>query len=654
MTATFTSKLDSIIDTVVLAAGSDHNRLATALRTASGIPVLVVGSGGSSIAAEFLAACRTGLGHAPTVVVTPMSYVLEKGRPPSTPAWFFSASGENPDILAAFKTAIVDGAAHVDVVTSGAGGALARAAANLAGRRPTPSVHICPVADPKDGFLATHSVVSACASIVLAADAVAGSPSLRDRQASLLDAAGGHLAHDARTRLRNVEFAEFADRDTLLLLHDPSLTAAAVLIETSFWEAGIGAVQRTDFRNFAHGRHVWLSRHPGRTFVLALTCGGSETYWNAIRSEIPANIPSAHLDFGPSGRGNLFEAVVAALCVVEAAGATKGIDPGRPGVADFGRRIFERDDLLAHGRKEDPSTRRKARAEVRVDATGRETTDWTRQRERFLTELAAAEFRAIVLDYDGTVVTTPERLEPPRCEILAALRRLSDAGLHLGFATGRGGSVGEMLRLHLPKKMHREILVGYYNGAHIVSLDVDIGEHPPKADPAIGAFHDALCAERDLFVGDWRPKAGTLQITIPFAKLASPADAFERLVQLLGSVSWGFGPTPWMTRSAHSVDIVSHGAGKLRVVEEAKRRVGDRLAGVLCIGDSGDCQGNDHDLLEGPLGLSVDAVCHRHDACWNLLPAEMAGPDGLMRILNAISLSEKGTARLDVSALFTN
>ena len=46
----------------------------------------------------------------------------------------------------------------------------------------------------------------------------------------------------------------------------------------------------------------------------------------------------------------------------------------------------------------------------------------------------------------GTVVSTDRRLEPPAAEILSDIQRLVDAGLSIAFATGRGGSIGEMLR----------------------------------------------------------------------------------------------------------------------------------------------------------------------------------------------------------------
>lgn len=654
MTPVFTSKLNCLCETVVLAVEADHRRLATALQACSTSPVFAVGSGGSAVAAEFFAACRTSLGHPLTAIVTPMSYVLEAAGMPGMPTWLFSSSGENHDIIAAFDAASGQHGAEVDVLTSNPMGALVAAASDAGSLRTSTSrVHLAPVADQKDGFLATHSLVSAAASMMLAADAHAGALPLRERRAQLLDVAARSLSAEARTDLRLRQISSLADRDTLLLLHDPRLAAAAVLIETSFWEAGICAVQRTDFRNFAHGRHVWLARHGNRTFVLALTSEQSRDAWAGIQRELPEYVPSAHLDFGRAGRAALFEAVLSSLSVVEAAGALKGVDPGRPGVAEFGRRIFERSDLRVVVARDDTSTRRKRRAEAQVDPPGRQSTDWPERRDEFIADLGGAEIRALVLDYDGTVVATHERLRPPRADIFDALVALADHGVLIGFATGRGGSVGEVLRAHVPARLHDSILVGYYNGAHVVPLAIDIEKRPPHPDAAVAAIHVRLCTEAGLFVGGWLPKCGPLQITIPFDRLVAREKAVERITAVANALtSDGTSlSVVRVLRSGHSIDICPTWASKLRVVEESRRLLGDAGATVLCVGDSGDCQGNDHELLGGDLGLSVDRVCHRDGSCWNLLPPGISGPDGLVRVLSAIRPIRHGTVQLDVSAL---
>jgi hypothetical protein len=343
MTVVFSSKLDQVGETVKLAVDHDHRGLAAAMKAYSTVSVVAVGSGGSAIVAEFFATCRASLGHPPTAVMTPMAMVLDAATATSTPTWLFSASGANSDILAAFDAALVKRSSGVDVLTSVSGGALATRALTSIGRdRPVPRLHLAPVVDQKDGFLATHSTASAAVALTVASDELAGMPPLKDRRKSLLEDCSRILSRAFREDLRENQLAALSGRDTVFVLHDPHLSAAAVLVETSFWEAGICSVQRSDFRNFAHGRHVWMARHPDRTFILALTCDRSLEAWDNIRDELPVDIPSAHFNFGRPTRGAVFAGVLTSLGIVEAAGALKGIDPGRPGVADFGRRIFDR------------------------------------------------------------------------------------------------------------------------------------------------------------------------------------------------------------------------------------------------------------------------------------------------------------------------
>jgi D-arabinose 5-phosphate isomerase GutQ len=343
MKGLYSSKLDHLTATVQLACRADCRDLSRALAKHCEYPVLAIASGGSVVSAEFLAAGRVSLNCAPTLVITPMSYVLG-AVVRDVPAWLFSASGQNNDILAALEVTRSIPAPRVNIVTSGPDGSLAQL-----GRDFGAHVHLVPVVDPRDGFLSTHSIVSAAVSLAIAvADATSSSVSKRvDR---MLNDAEHILSEQSRNAVQS-EVASLARRSTLFLLHDPRLSAAAVLVETSCWEAGLCAVQRTDFRNFTHGRHVWMAQNADQTFILALTSEGSHQAWTSIASALPSNVSTAHFDFGRSDCEDLFEAILLMMVFVEAAGVLKDIDPGRPGVPEFGRRIFDTPDLVAEARR---------------------------------------------------------------------------------------------------------------------------------------------------------------------------------------------------------------------------------------------------------------------------------------------------------------
>lgn len=642
MTPVFSSKLDTLVDTIELACRNDHGFLAEAMETAALYPIAAVGSGGSVVAAEFLSSCRSWLQHAPTAVCTPMAFVLDPVLP-QWGVWLFSASGENPDVRAAFQAATTEHADRVDVITTKKDGPVALA--GIALRKPR--VHVLPVvADVKDGFLATHSLVSTVTSLLLASDGVAGEFS-DQRTAKAMTAACEILRQDSRKTVHDsVGAMNAASCDTLLLLHDPGLTAAAVMIETSCWEAGLCAVQRTDFRNFAHGRHVWPAHRPEQTFIFALTHDRTREFWTSLEADLPAGVARAHLDFGPAGRFGLFAGILRSFAVVEGLGRAKGIDPGKPGVADFGRRLFEREHLLKTVESENVATRRKRRAEIRIDREKRGQVSWPAKRDDFVRRFEKAEISAIVLDYDGTVVSTDRRLDPPDSEILDALRKWISNGLVVAFATGRGGSVGEMLRGQLPSEIWSQIPIGYYNGAHIAPLDIDLERNPPDPDPVVARVFSEICATAGLFQIPWLPKSSPFQITIPIDKLASPSEGARKLREIVAHHR-----EARIFRSGHSFDICPAWGGKRRVIEHVKRQLPGEGAAVLTIGDSGDRQGNDYELLAGNFGLSVDRVCDRDDSCWNLLPPEVSGPSGLLTILRALREIGGGRAQLDISLL---
>ena len=124
------------------------------------------------------------------------------------------------------------------------------------------------------------------------------------------------------------------------------------------------------------------------------------------------------------------------------------------------------------------------------------------------------------------------------------------------------------------------------------------------------------------------------------------ADGWRRLHEMVRSRS-----ELKMVRSGHSIDVCPAWAAKPRVLDAVRGKMAEGHLQMLAIGDSGDRHGNDYDLLGGDFGLSVDRVCEREISCWNLLPGNVSGPDGLLRILGGMRLTGVGRARLDVSVL---
>src|SRR3546814_490377 len=181
-------------------------------------------------------------------------------------------------------------------------------------------------------------------------------------------------------------------------------------------------------------------------------------------------------------------------------GTVLDIDPGKPGIGEFGRLIYDDRSLVDLAEAMPPHVRHKRAAIARSDAHDPADDPLHLIGRNRLEALAQAEIGAAVFDYDGTIVTTVGRWSVPDQELVDELVRLYRLGLKIGFATGRGGSAGEDLRKVLPADMLPSIPIGYYNGGHLRTADVDINHDHAAADPAIAETAAWLNGRSDLFL----------------------------------------------------------------------------------------------------------------------------------------------------------
>jgi hypothetical protein len=632
----FADKLATLASTVRMGLSGPVEAVASALREGADRPAVAIGSGGSAIMAEYFARCRSTLGLGVTLVQSPMEFVLAANSWSDFDVWLFSAGAQNPDVSGALTAAVGSSAAKIWLLTVNAEGSMAVAAAQHDRVR----VIVAPVAERKDGFLATHSLVAMVACMLVASDHVAK----RSTGSSALI----RYAHevDRIVARAGTSVAGFRKGDTVFLLHDPQCRTLATLIETSLWETGIAPIQRTDFRNFAHGRHVWAARYPNSMFVLAVTAAVSRNIWERIRVELPKTVRTAHIDIGQAGRFNTAVSVVDGLMAILLLGEAAGIDPGRPGRGEFADAIYGDTSLAELAAKLTPALRHKPEAVQVHDDPSCPAVSAEVARDDWLCAISGARIGAIVLDYDGTVVATEARLGPPSPGLVTELTRLADAGLKIAFATGRGGSAGKALREALPEWLHSVVTVGYYNGGHIRPLSVDIEVDPPAANPDLTAFADWI-EEQALLKPGVSIKRGGIQITIWHSDVLTPTTFLQSLARFPAIAE---GRIKRLS-SHHSFDLLPVESSKASV-SAALRHVITQGTEVLAIGDSGEPDGNDSELLAAFPSVSVDGVCGHLGGSWSLFGGSLSGPAALLRILRALRV-ENGHARLDLDLLGT-
>lgn len=635
MARPYANEMAKLSETFAWATSTNISVLRHAVRTAGFSPLRAIGSGGSLTCAHALAAFHQQHTGRVAAVATPLEAVDEP-LDASVSHWLISAGGSNVDILTAAKAFIEREPRQLAVLCGREGSPLAE----LCRAYPFVDSLIFPPPAGKDGFLATNSLLAFTTLLGRAYAAEFGGDAEWGDTVELV-----RSGVDERSPLSASWEAAMAPvwaRPTTLVLHGSSTRVGAVDLESKFTEAALGNLQLADYRNFAHGRHHWLARRGDVSAVLAFITDADRALSERTLDLIPDAVPQARVELPGVGAATALLSLVAALRITGWAGAARGIDPGRPGVPDFGRKLYNLSlpksprMVRARGSGRDAAaiTRKAGLSLQRLIEIG-ELDSWRSALDTFRDRLLHARFAGIVFDYDGTVVDTRDRSSPPHAEIRDELVRMLEAGAWIAFATGRGASVRRGLQAALPSSLWRRVLIGYYNGAEIAGLDEN--EAPNGRDEAgeeLHALAQALRAQPELAQAAKqtdRPR----QITLEAARVLPES----RLWDLAQETILLVGPRDvCVTRSSHSIDIVPEGVSKLNVVARLRSEVGD--APLLTIGDRGRWPGNDYALLREPFSLGVDEISVDPVTCWNLALPGHRGPAATLEYLKALDAAE--------------
>ncbi len=646
MARPYAGEMEALAATFAWAEKADIEPLRQAIRATGFSPLRAIGSGGSLTGAQALAGLHQRYTGRLAAVTTPLEAVGE-WLDVSAATWLLSAGGGNADILAAAKALILREPRQLGVLCGRETSPLAK----LCRRHPFVDLLIYPPPTGKDGFLATNSLFGFTALLTRAYAAEFSSDAdwqdAVDRLKPLLPNAAATL--DAWEAVA----APLWTRPTTLVLHGPSTRVGAIDLESKFTEAALGHLQVADYRNFAHGRHHWLAKRADMSAVLAFVTSTDRALAERTLDLIPKDIPQARIVFDGGPSAVALASLLAALRITGWAGRSRGIDPGRPGVPEFGRKLYNLRlprprpvaGLVRLTPRETAAVTRKAGVTPAGLAALGELDRWRNALADFLTRLRNARFAGVVLDYDGTVVDTRHRFEPADTRIVSELARLARAGAYIGIATGRGKSVRHGLQECLPPALWPLVLVGYYNGAEVASLDDDGAPDGSKNVHAVlRPLADALHRQPELsqtVLQEDRP----FQITLE-ARSVTPVMRLWDLARQVILKTGVHGVTA--TCSSHSVDIVAARVSKLNVVRRLRKTAGDEP--ILTIGDRGRWPGNDYELLSEPFALGVDEISVDPATCWHLGEPGQRGPTVTLEYLSALE-AQDGRLRFAVGSL---
>lgn len=571
-------------------------------------PLIAIGSGGSSTACHLTALLHRMRHRRPAQFMTPLDVLSLPAGLHHAGVFLASASGKNKDVLAAFEAAIFEEAPAIAAITLRAENPLSQAADRCSRAR----VFAAEAPAGKDGYLATNSLVATC---VLASRAY-----------------GFEIELPNAPREEAVDSAVFAGRHMVQVLHGGWGGPVATDLESKLNESALASAQIADYRNFGHGRHLWLAKRADETVVVALVTPGTAGIAESTLKLFPKSIPVVLLKTKLAGPAGTIDLLLQAFHLINRLGATRHQDPGRPHVPEFGRKLYRLTPPRVRPSFPAP-IQRKLWASPEVSDDGR---SFKSGLDRFLKAAQTAKIGAVALDYDGTLCTKDDRFVGLRDDVVAECSRLLKAGIRLGIATGRGKSVREELQKALDRRLWPLVHIGYYNATDIGPLADD--SRPSREAPT----DEVLKRAHSLLAGDaWltatakitpRPRQITVEPTGAARTDALASHVMARLAPLDGQ-------GVRIVVSTHSLDVLGTGPGKGGLVSLLREGAG---AGrdVLCIGDRGAWPGNDYSLLAEPLSLSVDEVSSLNDACWNLAPPGINGPDATLLYLRGLKVRE--------------
>ena len=616
----YPSELKRVSATIAWALQEDVSALRnTLLRELGGHNLVAIGSGGSLVAASFAALLHEAVTGRLARSATPLEAV---SRPPprDTAALLLSARGTNTDIRRAAEVLPGLGYEAIAAVTARKGSPLSRIL-----KRYRAPAHEFVVPGGRDGFLATNSLIATLVLLyraALPADSSSGSDEI----------------YLAESRPAIIGSRATLDNRTLVVLAHGWATPAAVDFESRFSEGALANVSVTDPRNFAHGRHHWLSLHAEDTGIVSLETQESAREAKRMLRYLPEDTDVLRVTSTHDGPAATIELVRAAMEFAGSAGVARGVDPGRPFIAEFGRRLYRSQTRSSVAPWEATTVTRKRKALF----LGTQSQDCalTLALRDFIRRLEDAPFTGLAIDYDGTLCGRDRRFDPLEADICKELVRLLRAGIVIGVASGRGRSVHKQLRAALNPQFWSQVVVGFYNGASVVDLNQDIPKPCGRMTASLEAAHSRIRPLETIlgFQTHVRPHQVSLRPQSgpgPFELLSV---ATERLAGL-DNLS--------LVASSHSVDIVPAETSKIAVVNHLSSK---RKGCILRIGDQGAAGGNDFELLNSGISLSVDRISSNLETCWNLGPPGLVGPSLTVQYLRA--LNKTGSAfHFDISHL---
>lgn len=631
----FAKELDKISETYSWALNTELNVSNEYLNKIQSNHSYIVGSGGSLSACYFLSMILQKAGYF-SKAITPLDLFYAKESIPSSNIIFISASGRNSDILFAHKLCVSFEARNIFSICMKENSLLSKESQ----RYTIANILDLNLPSGKDGFLATNSLIAYFTII----------KRLFDKKPIL------ETLKVTNSQIRSIEiFSQLLNNYfSISILYSGWGLPVAIDLESKLTEAGLGNSHIADFRNFAHGRHNWFDKKKNEASIIALITPENEELAEKTLSLLPKNIPVLRLKSPFLESDASLDLLLQSFHFIKQIGKLVSIDPGRPGVPEYGSKLYH----LKYGQlfinqsfqknelKTDLPIIRKVGYIDYMKMSVKEKEFWRNSLVHFTDKLQKTRFGGIIFDYDGTICDAEDRFNLPSENMKKMLIHFLKNNAILGIATGRGKSVRNDLQSFIPEPLRKRVVVGYYNCSQIGLLTNDKLPQKSSKTDLLTEVIDVL--RSNLYIYDnidfeQKPKQIEIKVKDSLRSAAIKRSIFDILVaKFFGQIK--------ILESSHSIDIITADVSKRLILDACKSiAIVNKLpTDFICVGDKGKWPGNDYGLLSEEYSLSVDEVSANTTTCWNLASLGIRNSDATLEYLNAFSISKKGTIRVNL------
>jgi hydroxymethylpyrimidine pyrophosphatase-like HAD family hydrolase len=620
----FSQELKKIEDTYNWAL---HVLLEPILKDVKNKPLWIVGSGGSLSACELLSLLQFNFGGI-GLPITPLELQYRRNAiNQESIAIFISASGRNSDILFAFDTFVSQDPDKIIGLCFKKDSLLSKKS-ELFSVSKTIDFEI---PTGKDGFLATNSLIGYFTII----------PRLYGIQQSLINLTPTTEFLNSAEIFADKLYEDF----TITVLYGGWGKPVAIDLESKFSEAGLGNILLADYRNFGHGRHNWFDKKKKQSAIIALISPEEKELAHKTLQLLPGEIPVLILDTEESMANASLQLLVKSFYTVETFGKKCGIDPGRPGVPDYGSKLYKLKYSKFYQKSLQDGISNKAQLAISKKLNNIHSIEieqlllWNNYYTKYKARMEKTAFKGLILDYDGTICSSDERLSGPRKEIKERINYFIRQGVLIGIVTGRGKSAKKDLQEFIPKEYWKNVIMGYYNGSQIGTLDNDklpITTNINRID-SLQEINKLLSSEQ-LFDGQINTELRPGQLTITINNPQNSETVKKVVVDIVRN-NYPF--EVQVLESSHSIDIISIKTSKTEIIRYCRDLLNDSIYNLnfLCIGDRGRWSGNDYQLLSEEFSLSVDQVSADPYSCWNFASVGNRCVEATLEYFNAMNVS---------------